>query len=48
MLKWSGRGHDPAGVIATAPTALTIECPACPFPGKNIPDNWEEATEAKK
>jgi len=33
MLKRAGRGHDPAGVGATAPGELAIECPACPHPG---------------
>lgn len=48
MLKRAGRGHDPAGVIATPTAGLALECPQCPLPGKNIPIDWEEATEAKK
>ncbi len=40
-LKHAGRGHDPGGVDTTAEGELTLECPACPHPGKNIPDNWE-------
>ncbi|KAI0047219.1 hypothetical protein FA95DRAFT_1465725, partial [Auriscalpium vulgare] len=43
MLKRGGRGHDPAGVDATQPGALAIECPACPRPGVNLPDDWESA-----
>ncbi|KAI0042927.1 hypothetical protein FA95DRAFT_1575419 [Auriscalpium vulgare] len=43
MLKRGGRGHDPAGVDATSPGALAVECPACPRPGVNLPDGWESA-----
>ena len=40
-LKRAGRMHDPAGVVATQPGQLAVECPACPHPGKNIPEGWE-------
>lgn len=43
MLKRAGRGHDPAGVAATAPGELAVECPACPHPGRNLPDGWDQA-----
>ena len=42
-LKRAGRGHDPAGVGATSPGSLTVECPACPHPDRNLPENWEQA-----
>ncbi|KAG2106954.1 uncharacterized protein F5147DRAFT_746092 [Suillus discolor] len=42
QLRRVGRGHDPAGVSATAEGELTILCPACPQPGKNLPPNWEK------
>jgi len=42
-LKHGGRGHDPAGIAATAEGSLVIECPACPHPGRNLPANWEDA-----
>ncbi|KIL55518.1 hypothetical protein M378DRAFT_188665 [Amanita muscaria Koide BX008] len=42
-LKRAGRGHDPAGSAATSPGELVLECPACPQPGKNLPQNWEDA-----
>ena len=42
-LKRAGRGHDPAGVQNTPPGSLTVECPACPHPGRNLPDNWDQA-----
>jgi len=42
-LKRAGRGHDPEGIGNTSPGSLTVECPACPHPGRNLPDNWREA-----
>ncbi|KAJ8455539.1 hypothetical protein ONZ51_g12418 [Trametes cubensis] len=41
QLKWAGRGHDPNGVTATTPGSLAVVCPACPQPGKNLPEGWE-------
>ncbi|KAG1812343.1 hypothetical protein EV424DRAFT_1473566 [Suillus variegatus] len=35
--------HDPCGVDATSAGACAVLCPACPQPGKNLPDNWENA-----
>ncbi|KAJ7029081.1 hypothetical protein C8F04DRAFT_1188013 [Mycena alexandri] len=43
MLKRAGRGHDPSGVNGTAPGALAMDCPACPRPGVNLPEGWENA-----
>ncbi|KIJ90500.1 hypothetical protein K443DRAFT_116509 [Laccaria amethystina LaAM-08-1] len=43
ILKRAGRGHDPEGIGGTAPGSLTVECPACPHPGRNLPDNWAKA-----
>jgi CxC2 like cysteine cluster associated with KDZ transposases len=42
-LKRAGRGQDPLGVEGTAQGELAVECPACPHPGRNLPDNWREA-----
>ncbi|KAM6501762.1 hypothetical protein JOM56_001739 [Amanita muscaria] len=41
MLKRAGRGQDPAGASATAQGELALECPACPHPGYNLPDGWQ-------
>ncbi|KAG2096118.1 uncharacterized protein F5147DRAFT_584181 [Suillus discolor] len=41
MLMRAGRGHDPGGVEATQQGQLAVLCPACPQPGKNLSDNWE-------
>ncbi|KAG2029343.1 hypothetical protein BDR03DRAFT_1018509 [Suillus americanus] len=43
MLKRAGRGHDPAGVGNTKSGECAVLCPACPQPGQNLPDKWEEA-----
>jgi hypothetical protein len=41
MLKRAGRGQDPAGVDATASGELAVECPACPHPGRNLPEDCD-------
>ncbi|EIN10007.1 hypothetical protein PUNSTDRAFT_133777 [Punctularia strigosozonata HHB-11173 SS5] len=41
MLKRAGRGNDPTGVSGTPDGGLAVECPACPHPGRNLPDRWE-------
>lgn len=43
MLKRFGRGHDPRGVKATEPGSCAVLCPACPHPGKNLPEGWKDA-----
>jgi hypothetical protein len=43
MLKRSGRGHDPDGVAATKAGECVVVCPACPQPGRNLPQGWEDA-----
>ena len=42
-LKRAGRRHDLEGIGNTSPGSLTVECPACPHPGRNLPDNRNEA-----
>lgn len=42
-LKRAGRGQGPAGVEGTSQGELAVECPACPHPGRNLPDNWQKA-----
>ena len=48
MLKRTGRGHDPAGVYNTKEGACAVLCPACPHPGKNLPDDWDKALKEKE
>ncbi|KAK7057356.1 CxC2 domain-containing protein [Favolaschia claudopus] len=43
MLKRGGRGHAASGVCGTTAGELAIRCPACPRPGVNLPDGWEDA-----
>lgn len=43
MLKRGGRGQDPTGADGTREGELAVECPACPRPGWNLPDGWENA-----
>ncbi|TDL13597.1 hypothetical protein BD410DRAFT_735152, partial [Rickenella mellea] len=43
MLKRNGRGHDPLGIDNTPPGGCAVECPACPHPGRNLPDGWQDA-----
>lgn len=43
MCKRGGRGHDPTGVTGTKRGELAIPCRACPHPGINLPDGWENA-----
>lgn len=47
QLKRSGRGHDPTGSAGTSEGECAILCPACPQPGINLPNNWENATPDK-
>ncbi|KAH7909550.1 hypothetical protein BJ138DRAFT_1197507 [Hygrophoropsis aurantiaca] len=47
-LKRAGRGHDPEGIEATKAGQLAVLCPACPQPGMNIPDNWEDIPSDKQ
>jgi hypothetical protein len=47
MLKRAGRGHDPAGVNATQEGECTVLCPACPQPGKNLPEDWRQVPKSK-
>ncbi|TDL14376.1 hypothetical protein BD410DRAFT_697320, partial [Rickenella mellea] len=39
--KRSARGHDPSGIKATQEGECAVECPACPQPGRNLPEGWE-------
>ncbi|KAJ7739347.1 hypothetical protein B0H16DRAFT_1465303 [Mycena metata] len=48
MLKRSGRGHDPSGPKGTASGECALLCPACPHPGKNLPEGWKNCAESKK
>jgi hypothetical protein len=44
----AGRSHDPAGIAATKEGECAVLCPACPHPGINMAENWEQATGDKQ
>lgn len=48
LVKRAGRGHDPLGVSATALGECAVACPACPQPGRNLPDDWKNAPDDKR
>jgi hypothetical protein len=43
MTKRAGRGHDNGGISGTGQGELCIPCRACPQPGVNLPDGWEDS-----
>ncbi|KAF6746394.1 hypothetical protein DFP72DRAFT_823183 [Ephemerocybe angulata] len=46
LLKRMGRGHDPLrGAAATTQGECALLCPACPHPGINMPEGWENEPE---
>ncbi|OJT12474.1 hypothetical protein TRAPUB_10982 [Trametes pubescens] len=48
MLKRAGRAHCPEGIKGTGPGELAVRCPACPHPGINLPDNWQDVSDDLK
>ena len=42
LMKRNGRGNLKNGLISTGPSDLTVACPACPIPGINLQDDWEQ------
>ncbi|KAJ7179732.1 hypothetical protein C8R46DRAFT_1160195 [Mycena filopes] len=44
----AGRGHDPAGVVATKLGELIPKCWSCPHDGRNLPPNWRDVEPAYK
>ncbi|KAJ7813177.1 hypothetical protein B0H13DRAFT_1665666 [Mycena leptocephala] len=43
MVKRAGQGHAEDSVLGTKSGELAIECPVCPRPGVNLPDDWAKA-----
>ncbi|CAK5278522.1 unnamed protein product [Mycena citricolor] len=39
----AGRGHDPCGVESTRAGECAVICWACPFQGRNLPNDWRNA-----
>jgi hypothetical protein len=40
-LKWAGYGHNQQDHLSPPAGSLSIFCPTCPQPNKNLPDNWK-------
>lgn len=47
-LKRGGRAHDPTGASGTSSGELAIQCPSCPRPGINLPEEWADAPSEKQ
>ncbi|TDL13645.1 hypothetical protein BD410DRAFT_735067, partial [Rickenella mellea] len=45
MIKRSGRAHAAEGIDATGAGECAVECPACPQPGRNLPEGWQDVAE---
>ncbi|KAF7984577.1 hypothetical protein HWV62_13799 [Athelia sp. TMB] len=43
MMKRAARGHASGGIGATKEGECAVICPACPQPGKNLPEDWRNA-----
>jgi hypothetical protein len=48
QLKRAGRMNDPIGVMNMGPGDLVPKCPACPFPGRNLPPDWKLIEPARR
>ncbi|KAK7435536.1 hypothetical protein VKT23_019587 [Stygiomarasmius scandens] len=49
MLRRGGRGNDSnRSVQETLPGELAVQCIACPQPGINLPDDWQQAPDNTK
>lgn len=46
--KRGGGGHIANGLASITDGSLALECPACPHPGRNLPQGWDDASEDKK
>ena len=43
LLLRGGRGHVSDGPVGTKPGELAVPCRACPHPGINLPEDFEDA-----
>jgi hypothetical protein len=46
--KWGGRIHAAELIAGTKAKEMLIRCPACPQPGRNLPEDWRDAPESLK
>ena len=47
-VKRGGGAHQAHPLSATTPGSFAIECPTCPHPGRNLPDDWDSVCGAKE
>lgn len=47
-IKRGGGAHQTHPLSATMPGSFAIECPACPHPGRNLPDDWDSVRDANE
>jgi len=43
QIKRGGGGHVKTGLASVPDGAFALECPACPHPGRNLPEDWSQA-----
>ncbi|EIW84486.1 hypothetical protein CONPUDRAFT_40308, partial [Coniophora puteana RWD-64-598 SS2] len=48
IMKEAGRGNVINGIDTTRAGELAVACPACPHPGINLPEGWENADLSQK
>ncbi|KAF8191761.1 hypothetical protein BJ912DRAFT_1021968 [Pholiota molesta] len=48
LLKRKGRGHAASGVKGTQEGECAVLCPACPYPGINLPADWKDQPQGRQ
>ncbi|GBE79492.1 hypothetical protein SCP_0206920 [Sparassis crispa] len=48
MAKCVGHSYDSGSISSTNPGGLAVQCRACPHPGINLPDGWEDSSSADR
>jgi len=48
LLKRMGWGHAAEGVKGTKEGECVVQCPACPRPGINLPEDWKTHSAEKQ
>lgn len=42
QIKRGGGGHTQLSLASVPAGAFAVECPACPHPGRNLPEGWDQ------
>jgi hypothetical protein len=48
LMKMAGKGNITDGIRTTKPGELAVICPACPYPGINLPEGWQNIEPSKR